>query len=274
MVKTTAMESTNGPEDLSALEEAIGYQFDNRQLLERAMTHRSYANEHRSVTEDNQRLEFLGDAVLGVVISGALFLADDEAPEGTLSSRLSELVCEGTLVDRAKALNLGQFLQLGRGEELTGGRHKDGLLADAYEALLGALFLDGGYEPVHRVIVEQFEVLIAGVSTGRECQQLEAPGDFKSLFQRQVQSERPVRPEYQIVETSGPPHQRRFVAQVSVEGTEVGRGEGASKKEAEQAAASKAVAALDACEGRLDLLLESRSEQADSEQADEVDETT
>ncbi len=268
MAKTTSIRSPNQTDDLPELEERLQYQFEDRELLLRALIHRSYANEHRSISGDNQRLEFLGDAVLGAVVSESLFREDEEAPEGALSSRLSELVCEGALVERAQALELGEFIRLGRGEELTGGRRKDGLLADAFESLLGALFLDGGYEPARRVILEQYGDLIAEVSNGRERKQLEAPGDYKSLLQRKVQSARPVRPTYQIVETSGPPHERRFVAQVTVEGTEVGRGEGASKKQAEQSAACQAVAALDTHDEGLEGLLENSSSQHDD--ADEA----
>ncbi len=242
--------------ELSELEEAMGYTFEDRGFLRRAVTHRSFANEYAGVTQDNQRLEFLGDAVLGVVIAEALFKADEAAPEGVLSSRLSELVCEAALVDRANALRLGDYLLLGRGEELTGGRQKEGLLADAYEAVLGAVYLDGRFEAVRQMVLEHFQDAIAEVMAGRQRRQKEAPGDFKSLLQRQVQRRRPVRPEYRIVSTSGPPHERVFVAQVLVEGREVGRGEGRSKKEAEQEAASEAITGLDEEAGPLFQLLD------------------
>ena len=238
-------------EALSDLASRLGYDFDNEDLLARAMTHRSYANEYRQIDHDNQRLEFLGDAVLGLVIAEALFRADEDAPEGALSSRLSELVCEGALVERATELELGDFVLLGRGEELTGGRSKESLLADAYEALLGALYLDGGFEVTRSLILGHFDEAIAQVTRGSTSSRKEAPGDFKSLLQREVQSRRPVRPEYQIIATTGPPHERHFVAQVTVEGREVGRGEGRSKKEAEQAAAAEAIARLDDEDGWL-----------------------
>lgn len=242
-------------EDLQQLESTIGYEFDDRALLARAMTHRSYANEHAGIDEDNQRLEFLGDAVLGTVIAEALFQEDSKASEGGLSSRLSELVCEAALVERAGELQLGDFLRLGRGEEMSGGRRKEGLLADAYEALLGAVFVDGGFEPVQRLILEHFEDAIQKVTAQRSGRSKSAAGDFKSLLQREVQSRRPLRPEYRVVDTSGPPHDRRFVAQVTVEGREVGRGVGRSKKEAEQGAAAEAVASLEHQEGALYELL-------------------
>ncbi len=250
--------------ELSELEENLDYRFEDRSLLVRAVTHRSFANEHRGVEEDNQRLEFLGDAVLGVVIAEAVFRADKEAAEGDLSRRLSDLVCEPALVERARELELGEFLRLGRGEELTGGREKEGLLADAYEAVLGAIFLDGGHEDVRRVIRHHFEEGLDDVATRPDPGRGNGHGDFKSQLQREVQKRQPVRPEYEIVETTGPPHERHFVAQVCVAGQPVGRGEGRSKKEAEQAAAQEAMAGLESKDGSLYRLL-SKSTLGESE---------
>lgn len=242
--------------ELEELENALGYEFDDLKLLRSAVTHRSYANEHDGVTDDNQRLEFLGDAVLGVVIAEELYRRDEQAPEGVLSSRLSELVCEPALVDRAHSLELGDFLRLGRGEEMTGGRRKEALLADAYEAVLGAVFLDAGHDRTRQLILEQFKDAIDAVTDGRGGGDVEARGDYKSLLQRRVQSHRPIRPDYQIVETSGPPHDRRFVAEVIVDSTVVGRGEGRSKQEAEQAAAAEAVDDLRRETGKLKRVLD------------------
>ncbi len=242
------------PEEHGGLEELegrLGYQFSDRALLRRAITHRSFANEHAGVDEDNQRLEFLGDAVLGLVVAEALFRADTEAPEGVLSRRLSRLVCEEALVERANAIELGEFLRLGRGEEMTGGRAKDALLADAYEAVLGAVFLDAGEEGARQVILEHFEQAFDDVLAGRVTNRDRSGNDFKSLLQREVQSRKPIRPCYKIVETSGPPHDRRFVAEVLVDSTAVGRGEGRSKQEAEQAAAAEAVAQLEREDSRI-----------------------
>ena len=254
-------EEAGGAQELVELEAILGYEFDDQALLARAMTHRSFANENRQINTDNQRLEFLGDAVLGLVIAEVLFRADDKAPEGALSSRLSELVCEAALVDRAYAIELGQFIRLGRGEELTGGREKEGVLADAYEAMLGAIFLDGGHDEARRVILEQFEALIDQVLGGGEVRGSKSPGDFKSLLQREVQSRRPVRPVYTIVDTSGPPHERQFVAQVLVDGHRVGLGEGRSKKEAEQAAAREALRRLETVDGDFQQWLIDESDQ-------------
>ncbi len=237
--------------DLAQLQSELDYQFQDPGLLRRAVTHRSYANEHRRIEEDNQRLEFLGDAVLGVVIAEAVFRGDEKAAEGDLSRRLSDLVCEPALVRRARQLELGEYLRLGRGEELTGGREKEGLVADAYEALLGAIFLDGGHEVVREIIERHFEEQLREVAGTVDPRRGNGHGDFKSLLQREVQKHRPERPEYEIVETSGPPHDRSFVAQVSVDGTAVGRGEGRSKKTAEQAAAHQAISGLESQKGAL-----------------------
>lgn len=236
-------------EELRALEEALGYVFEDRALLERALTHRSYANERRNIKYDNQRLEFLGDSVLGLVIAEALFLEDEKAPEGALSSQLSELVCETALVERAEAILLGDYLLLGRGEEQTGGRRKDALLGDAFEAVLGAIFLDGGHEAARQVILAHFEQAIEQVISQQGGAKAKSPRDFKSLLQRVVQSRHSVRPQYRIVEVLGPPHERVFTAEVMVKAHLLGQGEGTSKKAAEQAAAAQALEALESLEG-------------------------
>ncbi len=233
-------------DDLRDLEETLGYSFDDQRLLLRAVTHRSYVNEHAHAHKDNQRLEFLGDAVLGVAIAEILFRLDEKAPEGALSSQLSRLVCAPALREIAETLELGRYLRLGRGEELSGGREKEGVLSDAYEAVLGAIFLDGGHEAALDVIQRIHEEAVEAAVSSAELPRGErkSPTDFKSYLQRWVQSEGPGRPEYRIVETTGPPHARRFVAEVVVEGRVLGSGEGTSKKAAEQAAAEVAIAAM------------------------------
>ncbi len=231
-------------EELARLESLIGYEFEDRALLQRALTHRSYANENPGVTRDNQRLEFLGDAVLGLVIAEALFREDEKAPEGALSNQLSELVCEPALMEVAESLDLGAYLRLGRGEEKTGGRDRSGTLADAYEAVLGAVYIDGGHEAATAVILSLQQDALEAVVSGRSRRAAKSPGDFKSLLQRKVQSERALRPEYRIADISGPPHLRQFTAEVLVEGEVLGVGEGTSKKAAEQKAAARAIARL------------------------------
>lgn len=242
--------------ELSEFEADLGYEFEDTGLLRRALTHRSFANEHPEISDDNQRLEFLGDAVLGVIVAEALFRHHREAPEGTLSRRLSELVCEEALVERAGELQLGDYLLLGRGEEMTGGRDKEALLADAYEAVLGAVYLDAGHDRVRELILAHFGDSVERLTDGEDRAESRSPRDYKSLLQRQVQSRRPIRPSYEIVETSGPPHDREFVAEALVESTVVGRGEGASKQDAEQAAAARAVADFEDGDGPLMRVLE------------------
>ncbi|RAL25559.1 ribonuclease III [Lujinxingia litoralis] len=246
---------------MESLEEALGYTFEERALLERALTHRSYANEKSDVSSDNQRLEFLGDSVLGLVIAHLLFEDDQQAAEGTLSSRQSDLVCEGALVERADALCLGEHLRLGRGEVLTGGRQKPGLLADAYEAVLAAVYLDGGYEAARGVIARQHGPIIASggpeqplaavVSEGGQ----KSPTDFKSYLQREVQRQCDEHPRYVIISVEGPDHARTFVAEVHVDQVALGRGQGGSKKQAQQEAARQAVERLADVGGDLSQLL-------------------
>lgn len=237
-------------DELRMLEEELGYLFNDQQLLARAMTHRSFANENSWARKDNQRLEFLGDAVLGLVIAEALFRLDERAPEGALSNQQSELVCEPALVRIAEKIKLGSYLRLGRGEERTGGRRKDGLLADAYEALLGAVYLDGGHEAARELILRLHERAIEEVlRTGGIA--AKSPRDSKSYFQRIVQIESDAPPEYRIVEEVGPPHERLFIAEVLVGDVVLGRGEGNSKKSAEQAAAEQGIAAWEEDSGNV-----------------------
>ena len=229
---------TEGPYDheqnFAPLQASLGYEFADGRLLERALTHRSYANESE-VTENNQRLEFLGDSVLGLVIAERMFALFPHAPEGSLSSWLASLVNEGALTEVANALELGRFLRLGRGEILSGGREKPSLLADAYEAVLAAVYLDGGLEAVRDVILRLQADAIDG------CEPSAPPEDFKSRLQRLVQAEGAFRPKYDIISERGPAHERIFIAAALVDDEVFGEGEGRSKKEAEQQAAHAAL---------------------------------
>ncbi|MFU8802891.1 MAG: ribonuclease III [Bradymonadaceae bacterium] len=232
--------------DLEVLEARLGYTFQDRGLLERALTHRSFANETEEILEDNQRLEFLGDAVLGLVTAHELFRRDESAPEGALSNRQSQLVCESTLANLAETLEVGTFLRLGRGETLTGGRHKSGLLADAMEAIFAAIYLDAGSQGLiagQTVILHLLEGALDALTVEDEAG-VQAT-DHKSVLQRRAQNELAERPIYEIIEEFGPPHDRVFIAQVRVDSRILGRGEGSSKKRAEQEAASRALVLLD-----------------------------
>lgn len=227
-----------GSGDLTALEARLGYRFEERGLLVRALTHRSFANETEGEIRDNQRLEFLGDAVLGLVIATELFRRDADVDEGALSSRQSQLVCEAALSQVARQLELGAYLRLGRGEELSGGRQKASLLADAWEAVLAAVYLDGGLSAVEPVVRRLHEGALG------EARRTSAPSDYKSRLQTRVQGELHVQPRYEIIGESGPAHAKVFKARVVIDGQPCGEGEGASKKSAEQQAAQRALEVL------------------------------
>lgn len=239
---TEGVEAQSGGsfDELEGLEAAIDYRFSDRALLERALTHRSYANEVDQTVGDNQRLEFLGDAVLGLIVAHELFLRDRQVQEGALSTRQSQVVCEPALAEAARRIELGQYLRLGRGEADSGGRDKPSLLADAYEALLAAIYLDGGLEPAARVVADQFGDALEDAACAA------APTDYKSRLQTIIQRERAEQPAYRIVDESGPPHEMVFVAEVRIGGEPMGAGRGRSKKEAEQRAAREALEELEA----------------------------
>ncbi|QDG54156.1 ribonuclease III [Persicimonas caeni] len=236
-------EAFDHTEALEELEEKLGYRFEDRTVLERALTHRSFANEVEQNAGDNQRLEFLGDAVLGLIVANELFHRDREVQEGALSTRQAQMVCEPTLADLARELELGRFLRLGRGESTSGGRDKSSLLADAYEALLAAIYLDGGLDAAQEVVIGHLGEAL------REVHETSAPTDYKSRLQTVVQREKSVQPHYRIIDESGPPHDKVFVAEVCVDGRPLGAGRGRSKKEAEQHAAEEALETLGADHG-------------------------
>jgi ribonuclease III len=226
---------------LEALQARLAYRFHSVELLERALTHRSFVNESgiRGPTiRDNQRLEFLGDAVLGVVITDYLFARFPTFDEGKLSKMKAQLVCESALAPAAAAIGLGDSLRLGRGEEANGGRLKPSVLADAYEALIASLYLDGGLEAARTFILSHHSAVLEEIADPDQWQ------NPKTTLQEIVQSERGDRPTYEIVEVGGPPHLRRFTAHVIVGGQRLGMGEGKSKKEAQQNAAIEALATL------------------------------
>ncbi len=225
--------------DIGQLEHAIGYRFKNLRFIHTALSHRSYVNEARDDVSDNQRLEFLGDSVLGIIIAEELFRRHPSSDEGFLSGVQATLVCESALFDVATRIDLGGFLRLGRGEELSGGRQKPSLLADAYEALLAAVYLDGGIDAARAVIVNLHRELL------ERPRREHSPEDDKSKLQRITQSGSTSRPSYAIVEERGPAHDRVFVAEVTIEGKIAGRGEGKTKKIAQQKAALAALAFMD-----------------------------
>ena len=222
---------------MKTLEERLGYQFKNRALLENALTHSSYANEHRETgLTSNERLEFLGDSVLGMVVADHLFREHPDMPEGELTRTRAALVCEGSLVEVARALELGKYLRLGKGEDAGGGRERPSILADATEAVLAAMYLDGGIAQARRAI----RALILGNE-----EEMSASRDYKTALQELVQRESGRSLHYRLVGESGPDHAKRFSVEVELDGVTVGAGEGRTKKAAEQNAAKAAIGALD-----------------------------
>jgi ribonuclease-3 len=227
-------------DEFDALQQAIEYRFRDRGLLEHAMTHTSRANEDISGgVIDNESLEFLGDAVLGFIIADVLFHAFPEFNEGQKSKVKAALVSTSTLARQAERLSLGDHLLLGRGEEKTGGRRKQALLADGYEALIAAIYLDGGVEQARAFIVREFAALVNEVRRSGV-----AGGDHKSALQEYLQSHDEALPEYRLAGTVGPDHQKLFQIQVIVREQVVGEAIAPSKKEAEQEAAKAALEKL------------------------------
>jgi ribonuclease-3 len=227
-------------DEFDTLQRAIDYRFRDRGLLEHAMTHTSRANEDVSGgVVDNESLEFLGDAVLGFVVADLLFREFPGSSEGEKSKMKAMLVSTSTLARQAERLQLGDHLLLGRGEEKTGGRRKQALLADGYEALIAAIYLDGGVEQARAFIVREFAQLVAEVREGSFTGQ-----DHKSTLQEFLQShDRPL-PEYRLAGTIGPDHRKQFRVEVVVNGDPLAEGVGPSKKEAEQEAARRAIEKL------------------------------
>ena len=214
----------------------IDYKFKDESLLQLAMTHSSYANEHHGThLQCNERLEFLGDSVLGFVTAGYLFTHYPDLPEGDLTKLRAAVVCEGALDEIAHEIGIPEAIRLGHGEEMGGGRKRASILADATEALLGAIFMDGGIEParafVLRFIPHKVEVALAGG----------AFKDYKTLLQEIVQKNPEEQLSYELVEERGPDHDKTFVVQVKINSNVIGHGEGKSKKAAEQMAAKEAV---------------------------------
>lgn len=224
---------------LEGLASDIGYSFKNTDLFDRALHHSSWVHEHPDeAMGSNERLEFLGDAVLELVITEHLFHRFDEASEGQLSKARSGVVNEARLAAAARELHLGDYLLLGKGEEAQGGRDKPSILADALEALLASVYLDGGLEAARQVFTEL-------LSQAAERSLSRAPKrDFKTNLQEKVQETLHVTPRYKLLSTSGPDHDKTFTVACLVDGQDIAQGTGKSKKEAEQNAARASLEAL------------------------------
>ena len=226
---------------LSELEQKIGYSFRSRALLDRALTHRSFANERVGENcQHNEALEFLGDSVLGFVVSAWLLERFPDLSEGKLSKMKAYLVSESRLVEIAEALDLGSYILLNRGEEKTGGRRKRALLADAYEALIGVLYVDGGINVAERFLRRELRQKLMGIDPASMI-----GADYKSALQERLQAAGGPGPEYAVVEVQGPDHRRNFRVELRIGGHAITTGEGHTIKLAQQEAARFALESPD-----------------------------
>lgn len=226
---------------LSELEQKVGYSFRSRALLDRALTHRSFANEHAGEKcQHNEALEFLGDSVLGFVVSAWLLERFPDLSEGKLSKIKAYLVSESRLVEIAEELDLGSYILLNRGEEKTGGRRKRALLADAYEALIGVLYIDGGIAVAERFLRRELRHKLLSIDPASMI-----GADYKSALQERLQAAGGPGPDYAVVEVLGPDHRRTFRIELRIGGRAVAMGEGHTIKLAQQEAARGALESLD-----------------------------
>ncbi len=230
------MGTGNYREKLQRFQERLGIHFKRLELLECALTHPSYAHEHGG-KGDNQRLEFLGDAVVGLAVADYLYHHYPQFPEGRLTKIRAAVVCERTLAKVARELGMGDFLRLGKGEEITGGRERNSNLAEAFEAVAGAVFLDSGWERAKKFLQQLLEEEIRDHASGESA-------DYKTLLQEFIQRTGSEKLSYVILSESGPDHHKTFVSGVFWRNQLLGKGEGRSKKEAEQQAAKKALEKL------------------------------
>ncbi len=218
---------------MTQLEKNIGYTFKNKDLLTRALSHSSYANEKKGAAGSNERLEFLGDSVLSIIVSEYIFKNFSNLPEGELTKLRASLVCEGSLCAFSKELGIGDFLLLGKGEQQNGGRGRPSILADAFEAVLAAIYLDGGIEPAKAHVLRFVE---------RELKtQNEHFVDYKTVLQEIIQRNPEEELNYILVGEAGPDHDKTFTVDVMLNSNKIGTGVGHSKKQAEQLAAKQAL---------------------------------
>lgn len=227
----------------SEFEKKAGYSFKDKSLIKLAFTHSSYANEHKKEKhENNERLEFLGDAVLDMVVSQYIYVKFPELPEGELTKIRAGVVCEGSLASLARDLEFGRFLLLGKGEDSTGGRSRDSILADTFEAVIGAVCLDGGIDATYSYVLRIMERPINAIkATFKNL-------DCKTQLQEFIQKKSKLPVVYEIVDEAGPDHDKVFVSEAKHNGKLLGHGEGKSKKEAEQNAAADAIKKLEAAQ--------------------------
>ncbi|HZK39016.1 MAG TPA: ribonuclease III [Clostridia bacterium] len=220
---------------LKSLQDNIGYRFKKEELLIRALSHSSFVNERQNGGKSNERLEFLGDSVLGFITAEYFYLNYAKMPEGELTKLRAATVCESSLYDFAKELDLGNFLYLGRGETVTGGNDRPSILADAFEALLAAIYLDGGLVAAKR-FAQRF--------IKDACNKADAFKDYKTILQEVIQKNPEENVEYVLTDENGPDHNKSFTVEVHLNSNVIGQGTGKSKKLAEQEAAKEALALM------------------------------
>jgi ribonuclease III len=221
-------------QNISTIETKLGYAFHDRALLTLAFVHRSFINENRMITQHNERLEFLGDAILGMLISDYLYRFLPSNPEGELSYLRSRLVEASSCVNYVQSLHIAPYILLGKGERMNDGRGRESILADLFEAIIGAIYLDGGLEAAREFLFRNFTDQIEAI--------LKTPlRNWKAILQDYCQKKFQQTPVYQVLQASGPDHSKTFEISVVINQRELGRGKGASKKEAQQAAASDAL---------------------------------
>lgn len=221
------------------IENELGYSFKERNYLVRALTHSSYSNENKKEKlKNNERLEFLGDSVLGLIISEYLFSHYANLEEGQLTKIRAKIVCEASLGEASRKLKLGEFMLFGRGEELTGGRERTSILSDAFEALIAAIFLDGGMECARIFVLKSLDTVIEDAVQGKLFI------DYKTRLQEVIQVQKGNRIKYDIVKEEGPDHAKIFYTEVRLNEVIIGVGSGHSKKESEQEAAKEGLKRL------------------------------
>ena len=219
---------------MKLLQQKIGYTFKDESLLSEALTHSSYSNENKGRINCNERLEFLGDSVLSLIVTNYIFLNFSQLPEGDLTQLRASLLCEKALYKFAKIINLGEFIKLSRGEKNGGGADRPSILSDAFEALIAAIFLDGGYECARDFVMDFITPEIRNLRK-------KPIKDYKTTLQEIVQKNPGEKLEYRLISESGPDHNKHFVAEVLLNSNSIGKGGGRSKKEAEQQAAREAL---------------------------------
>lgn len=224
----------NEKDRMEQFQQKINYKFKNDRLLYEALSHSSFANENKKHRNSNERLEFLGDSVLSIVVSDYIFEHFKHLPEGELSKLRASLVCENSLFEFSKKIDLGEYIFLGKGEELTGGRTRPSIISDAFEAVIAAIYLDGGMKPVTKYILSFIPKNISPKGS-------KSFHDYKTMLQEIIQRNPEEKVEYFLKSESGPDHDKSFTVQVHLNNNVIGEGSGHSKKNAEQAAAREAL---------------------------------